>query len=66
MEQQTIDNYRLTSLEEPTDEVLEQLMQEAADEANKRAAEAHRQFFLNLQQEIEKKFRKHEDFQQAQ
>lgn len=33
MATQTIDNYRLTSTEEPTDEVLAQLMHEAAEEA---------------------------------
>ena len=32
---QTIDNYRLTSMEEPSDEVLAQLMREAAEEASR-------------------------------
>ena len=35
MKLQTIDNYRLTSMEEPTDEVLAQLMHEAAEEASR-------------------------------
>ena len=30
----SIDNYKLTSMEEPTDEVLSQLMKEAAEEAS--------------------------------
>lgn len=56
MKQQTIDNYRLTSLEEPSDEVLSQLMQEAAAVARKKAAEAHRLYFLQLQQEVKRRF----------
>lgn len=56
MEKQTIDNYRLTSMEEPSDEVLSQLMQEAAVVARKKSAEAHRLYFLQLQQEVERRF----------
>lgn len=51
---QTIDNYRLTSLEEPTDEVLAQLMHEAAEEAKRRRAEATARFFGNLRQDANK------------
>ena len=36
MTPQPIDNYRLTSLEEPTDEMLAQLMREAAEEAKQK------------------------------
>lgn len=57
MEKQTIDDYRLTSLEEPSDEVLSQLMQEAADEASKKAANAHRRYFLQLQQVVSSKLK---------
>lgn len=53
MEKQTIDNYRLTSLEEPSDEILAQLMDEAATVARKKATEAHRLYFLRLQHEVE-------------
>lgn len=53
MERQTIDTYKLTSMEEPSDEVLSQLMQEAATVARRKSAEAHRLYFLKLQQEVE-------------
>lgn len=59
MERQTIDNYRLTGMEEPSDEVLSQLMQEAATVAKKKSAEAHRLYFLQLQQEVEHQLRQY-------
>ena len=34
----SIDTYKLTSMEEPTDEVLSQLMREAAEEAKQKRA----------------------------
>ena len=40
----SIDTYKLTSTEEPTDEVLSQLMREAAEEA----AEATQRYFEEL------------------
>ena len=54
MTAQTIDNYRLTSMEEPSDEILAQLMHEAAEEAKKKRAEATARFFEQLRQEAEK------------
>ena len=45
MTPQPIDNYRLTSLEEPTDEMLAQLMHEAAEEARESNREATERFF---------------------
>lgn len=48
MEKQTIDTYKLTSLEEPTDEILSQLMREVAEEAKCKGEEANRKFFENL------------------
>lgn len=45
---QTIDTYRLTSMEEPTDEVLSQLMKEAAEEARSKRDAATRLFFESL------------------
>ena len=53
MEAMTIDNYRLTSLEEPSDEVLAQLMHEAAEEAKQKKAEATARFFGQLRKEAE-------------
>ena len=45
---QTIDTYRLTSMEEPTDEVLSQLMKEAAEEAKRANDEATARYFEQL------------------
>ena len=50
MKPQTIDNYRLTSLEEPTDEMLAQIMHEAAEEAARTNREATRRFFAEIKQ----------------
>ena len=46
----SIDTYKLTSMEEPTDEVLSQLMREAAEEARETNAEATQRFFEELRQ----------------
>ena len=54
MTQQTIDNYRLTSLEEPSDEVLAQLMHEAAEEASRTNREVTARFFDLLKQDAAK------------
>ena len=48
MSKQTIDTYKLTDLEEPSDEVLSQLMHEAAVIAKKRDEKAHQQLFSQL------------------
>ena len=45
-----IDKYRLTSIEEPSDEMLAQLMHEAAVEANEANARATARFFEELRQ----------------
>ena len=50
----SIDTYKLTSMEEPTDEVLSQLMREAAEEAKKKRAEATARFFGQMKRESEK------------
>ena len=51
---QTIDNYRLTSMVEPSDEVLAQLMHEAAEEASRTNREATARFFNQLKQDAAK------------
>ena len=51
---QTIDTYRLTSMEEPTDEVLSQLMKEAAEEARRKRDHATKQFFERLHRDAQK------------
>lgn len=54
MTPQTIDNYRLTSMEEPSDEVLVQLMREAAEDAKQKRAEATARFFGQLRKDAQK------------
>lgn len=46
----SIDTYKLTSMEEPTDEVLSQLMKEAAEEARETNAQATQRYFDELRQ----------------
>lgn len=46
----SIDTYKLTSLEEPTDEMLAQLMHEAAEEASRTNQEATTRFFEEIRQ----------------
>lgn len=45
---QTIDTYRLTSMEEPSDEILSQLLKEAAEEAQRTNEEATARYFEQL------------------
>lgn len=54
MTPQTIDNYRLTSMEEPSDEVLAQLMHEAAEDAKQKKAEATVRFFAQMKLDAHK------------
>ncbi len=44
--------YRLTSMEEPTDEMLTQLMKEVAEEAKRKGEEATEKFFKQLDETI--------------
>lgn len=50
---QTIDTYKLTSLEEPSDEVLSQLMKEAAEEAKRTNDEVTSRYFEQLKVETQ-------------
>ncbi|MDE6507340.1 MAG: hypothetical protein K2L04_02605 [Alistipes sp.] len=61
-----VDKYRLTSMEEPTDKMLAQLMKSACAEANKRAAEAERAYFAELSELVEKTRRNWEERRAAQ
>lgn len=54
MSEKEMNSYRLTSMEEPSDEMLSQLMKEVAEEAKKKSEAAHKKFF----QEIRDDFRK--------
>ena len=51
---QTIDTYKLTSMEEPTDEVLSQLMREAAEDARVSNEEATERYFRQMMVEAHK------------
>ena len=49
-----INSYRLTSLEEPPEEYLAQIMREAVEDAFIRQEEATKKYFENMWQEIQK------------
>ena len=49
----TIDTYRLTSMIEPSDKLLSQLMREAAEEAKRTNDEATTLFFEQMQQDAQ-------------
>ena len=49
----SIDSYRLTDLEEPTDEMLAQIMREAAEDTRKANADATKLFFDEIEQMCE-------------
>ena len=49
----SIDSYRLTDLEEPTDEMLAQIMREAAKDARKANADATKRFFDEIEKMCE-------------
>lgn len=48
MSEKELNSYRLTSMEEPTDEMLAAIMKEAAADATKRWEEAEKRFFEQL------------------
>lgn len=48
MSEKELNAYRLTSMEEPTDEMLSAIMKEAAEEAIQRWSEAEKRFFDQL------------------
>ncbi len=48
MPEREMNSYRLTSMEEPTDEMLSQLMKEVAEEAKSKSEEAHKNFFNEI------------------
>jgi 1,2-phenylacetyl-CoA epoxidase catalytic subunit len=51
MSEQEMNNYRLTSLEEPSDEMLKQLMHEVAEEARIKNEQSHQKLFQKLKEE---------------
>jgi len=52
MTEKDINSYRFTSGEEPTDEMLEQIMREVAEEARASNRKATEEYWLRLQQDI--------------
>ena len=50
-----IDSYRLTSLEEPSDEMLSQIMREVAEDAKQKSDAAHKRYFEALADMISNK-----------
>ena len=48
MSEKEINAYRLTSLEEPTDEMLAYIMREVAEEANRKYDEAIERYFKEI------------------
>ncbi|WP_291528824.1 hypothetical protein [Bacteroides sp. UBA939] len=52
MSENEMNSYRLTSMEEPTDEMLAQLMKEVAEEAKQKSEEAHRIFFQEIRDAV--------------
>ena len=55
MSEEQINSYRMTSLEEPTDEMLAYIMHEAAEEAKKKSEAAHKKIFEGIA-EMRKKY----------
>lgn len=60
MSNEELNSYRLTSLEEPTDEMLSQIMKEIAEEVRAKNAETDRRFMANLRIEAEKRRKQRE------
>ena len=48
MTEKELNSYRLTSLEEPTDEMLSYIMKEAAAEAQAKRNAAHKRLFAEI------------------
>lgn len=53
-----LNSYRLTSMEEPTDEMLAQIMHEAAEIYNRENGEAYRSYFANMQKQAKEQRKK--------
>ena len=53
-----LNSYRLTSMEEPTDEMLAQIMPEAAEIYNRENEEANRSYFVNMRKQAKEQRQK--------
>ncbi|MBR2196128.1 MAG: hypothetical protein IJ911_10995 [Salinivirgaceae bacterium] len=58
MSETEVNKYRLTSMEEPTDEMLSYIMREAAEEARKSNEAALRRYFDEIREIYNKKYGK--------
>lgn len=56
MSEKEINAYRLTSLEEPTDEMLAYIMREVAEEANQKYDEALKRYFNEINELYQKQY----------
>mgnify|MGYP000046592652 CR=1 FL=1 len=54
MTEKELNSYRLTSLEEPTDEMLSYIMKEAAAEAQAKKEAAHKKLFAEIRRLAQK------------
>ena len=52
MTKKEMNSYRLTSMDEPTDEHLSTLMKEVAAEARKKSEDAHKKYFQQMYKNI--------------
>lgn len=52
MSEQELNSYRLTSMEEPTDAMLSQIMREAAFDAQAQSKAIHEAFFKDIADKI--------------
>ena len=56
MSEKEINAYRLTSLEEPTDEMLAYIMREVAEEARETNEEAMKRYFMEIKEMYQKQY----------
>lgn len=59
MTEQELNSYRLTSMEEPTDEMLAQIMREAAEIYNQENEEALQRLYANMHSRAKKQKEKY-------
>ena len=56
MSEKEINAYRLTSMEEPTDEMLAYIMHEVAEEARVTNEEAMKRYFMEIKEMYQQKY----------
>lgn len=54
MSEKELNAYRLTSMEEPTDEMLSQIMREAAQQAQARTQAVHEALFKSIMDNVKR------------